>query len=51
MNDVAHLDLVRIHHAELRQAADHHRLATAVRGTTRPRRPLVATLLDRLTRP
>lgn len=51
MNHVDHGELIRIQHAELRRAADHHRLVTAVRGTTRSRRPLVAQLLDRLRRP
>ncbi|MDN5918461.1 MAG: hypothetical protein L0I76_25745 [Pseudonocardia sp.] len=47
----AQSELIRLHHAELRQAADHHRLVTAVRETARSRRPLVATLLDWLTQP
>jgi hypothetical protein len=51
VNRYIHDDLIRLHHAELRQAADQHRLATAARGTARPRRPLVAQLFDWLTQP
>ena len=43
MNHVLVLDLIRTHHAELRQAADHHRLVTATRHTASP--------LARVTRP
>ncbi len=38
MNHVAHIDLIRIRQAELGQAAEHHRLMAAVRGTAGPRR-------------
>lgn len=51
MNHFAHSELIRIHHADLREAADHHRLVTAVRGTTRSRHPVVAHLLAWLTGP
>jgi hypothetical protein len=47
----AHIDLTRIHHAELRQAADDHRLASAVRSAKRPRRPRLTHLLAGVTRP
>ncbi|WP_218594168.1 hypothetical protein, partial [Pseudonocardia oceani] len=51
VNHFVHSELIRIHHAELRRVADHHRLVTAARGTARSRRPLAAQLLHWLTEP
>lgn len=48
MNHFAHVDLIRVHDAELRRVADHHRLVNAARGTAG--RSGVAHLLTRATR-
>ncbi len=50
MSPLAHVELVRIHQAELRQAADQHRLVAAARRATRRHRRGRAHLLDRLVR-
>lgn len=50
MNHFAHPDLIRIQHAELRRAADHHRLVVAARRAARRCRPGGEHLLNRLTR-
>ena len=47
MDIAAHIELTRLHHAELRQAADDHRLASAIRSAKRPRRPRLTHLLLR----
>jgi hypothetical protein len=51
VNHFAHVDLIRIHHAELRQAADHRRLVSAARSAVRSRRPRLTHLLAGATHP
>lgn len=49
MHPYPYEDLIRIHHAELRRAADHHRLAAAARQSD-PRPPPVGKLREMLDR-
>jgi hypothetical protein len=51
MNPFVHPELIRVRHAELLRAADHHRLVAAARRTGRVRpRPDLAHLLTRIAR-
>ncbi len=50
MNPFTHVDLIRIHHADMRAAADHHRLVRAAHRADRPQVPLLRTTIGRRVR-
>lgn len=51
MNHIAHIELIRIHHAEMLRSAEHHRLVVvATRQAAQQPRPGRENLLRRLTR-
>lgn len=44
MDHFSHVELIRIHQADLRAAADHHRLVREARRAGQPARPRVPTV-------
>lgn len=48
MTPSAHAALIRVHQADLRAAADHHRLVREARRAARPRVPAVRATISRV---